>query len=270
MSYYLKALHELKAEGVDVSYIHRPIRLKPIVNSQGSSKVWLISFTDILALMLTFFVMLFAMSEPEKSPISAAPNSLSSPRLEENQKLGAPAHQGDIDSINLNRVDFNRALDLGYLKNILSEQQKNFKTLKKMQISEDKQNGRLVLILPNELLFASGQYGMITEGQQAIRDLAPILNNIKNGVEIIGHSDPRPLGKGESNMVLSLKRAGEVAKLLKQNGYDRDIPYQGYGSALFRNLPQGWSEELKLQTARRVDIVIYDHNGSRVRSYTFR
>jgi chemotaxis protein MotB len=274
MSYYLKAIHELKKEGVEIDHTLRGVRPKlsiaNISNSQGSSKVWLISFTDILALMLTFFVMLFAMSEPEILPIISS-DAISSPRLEQNQKLGATEYQGQVDSINLNRVGFNRALDLGYLKNIIVEHQKNFQSLHSMQIVEDKDNGRLVLILPETLLFSSGQYGMSEQGKIAVRDLTPILNNIKNGVEIIGHSDPKApkasSASGGSNMILSLNRAAEIAGGLKKNGYTRDIPYQGYGSALFGNLPEAWSDEQKLQTARRVDIVIYDHDGSRQKRF---
>jgi len=38
----------------------------PPAESQRSSQAWLVTFTDLVALMLTFFVMLFAMSKVEQ------------------------------------------------------------------------------------------------------------------------------------------------------------------------------------------------------------
>ena len=37
----------------------------PVPGGQRSSQAWLVTFTDLVALMLTFFVMLFAMSKIE-------------------------------------------------------------------------------------------------------------------------------------------------------------------------------------------------------------
>lgn len=271
MSYYLKVLHELKADGVEIADFaetKRSVKQFKIDYSATNSKVWLISFTDILALMLTFFVMLFSMSEP-RTMLDSTPQALSSPRLEDKQNQGAPQNMGSEEAINLNRIGFNKALELGYLKNIIDEQKLSYPSLSKMKILEDKENGRLILMLPEELLFASASDRLSGKGQDAVADLANILKNIKNGIEVVGHSDPRPAKANTalSNMLLSIGRAKAVADFLKQQGYGRAIPYQGYGSALYTNLPQSWAEAQKLETARRVDIFIHAHDGSRQKRF---
>lgn len=271
MSYYLKVLHELKADGVEIADFtetKRSVKQFRIDYSATNSKVWLISFTDILALMLTFFVMLFSMSEP-RTMLDSTPQALSSPRLEDKQNQGAPQNMASEEAINLNRIGFNKALELGYLKNIIDEQKLAYPSLSKMKILEDKDNGRLILMLPEELLFASASDRLSGKGQDAVADLANILKNIKNGIEVVGHSDPRPakIDPAMSNMLLSIGRAKAVADFLKQQGYGRAIPYQGYGSALYTNLPQSWTEAQKLETARRVDIFIHAHDGSRQKRF---
>ncbi len=43
--------------------VYRPLKFRTLGGTSGSNKTWLVSFTDIMGLMLTFFVLLFAMSE---------------------------------------------------------------------------------------------------------------------------------------------------------------------------------------------------------------
>ncbi len=268
MSHILQSIHELrKLDGETINPI-RFVSVKKIQNSSSSSKVWLISFTDILALMLTFFVMLYSMSEhnfDEQKPVNNKMVGVEKTDL--NQVEGARGEAGVIDDISLNKISFNRALDLGYLQNILETYKAENPELTLMQISNDSQNGRIILMLPEELLFASGQSSLSPRGVKTAGELVKILSNIKNGVEVIGHSDPRPRRDGKSNLLLSLERAQAVATALETQGYKQQVNFQGYGSALFDSLPSTWSEERKLSTARRVDIVVHAHDGSRLKRF---
>ncbi len=268
MSQFLQSLHELKKEEGEILNPIRFVSIQKISNSSSSSKVWLISFTDILALMLTFFVMLFSMSEHNFDQ-QKAPNVKEAglEKIDQNQNGGPVGEAGAIDDISLNKISFNRALDLGYLKNILETYQKENRELAPMQMVQDNENGRIILMLPEELLFASGQSQLSAVGNKTVLRLVKILSNIRNGVEIIGHSDPRPRRDGQSNLLLSLNRAESVATAMKKQGYPHALNVQGYGSALFDSLPDSLSEAEKLSTARRVDIVIQAHDGSRLKRF---
>jgi chemotaxis protein MotB len=268
MSYILHSIHELKKLDGETLNPIRFVSIKKIQNSSSSSKVWLISFTDILALMLTFFVMLYSMSEhniDQQKPINN--KIVGVENIDQNQLQGARDQAGAVDDISLNKISFNRALDLGYLQNILETYRDENINLKDMQISRDEKNGRIILILPEELLFASGQSNPSSRGMKSLGQLAKILSNIKNGVEVIGHSDPRATRDGKSNLLLSLERAQAVAGVLEAQGYENGINFQGYGSALFDSLPSTWDDSRKLSTARRVDIVVHAHDGSRLKRF---
>ena len=268
MSRILQSIHELKQ---DEGEIINPIRFVSINKKQevkAKSRIWLISMTDLMSLIFAFFVMLYSMSEHnfEHQKLSNA-DVAGAEKLDQNQVDGAPLNAGAVDDISLNKIGFNRALDLSYLKNILETFRKDNPVLAPMQIANDSQNGRIILILPEELLFASGQSSLSPKGDRALGELVEILSNIKNGVEVIGHSDPRPRRDGKSNMMLSLERARAVASVLERKGYPHHVNYQGYGSALFDSLPASWTDAQKLSTARRVDIVVHAHDGSRLKRF---
>ena len=83
----------------------------------GFSAIWLISFTDLMGITLTFFVLLFTMSGTGKKEIS--PGQTDETFKEMSKFSGASEFGGPVDSISLNKIDFNKALELGYLKSVL-------------------------------------------------------------------------------------------------------------------------------------------------------
>ena len=124
---------------------------------------------------------------------------------------------------------------------------------------------RLVLSLPSDILFESGQAEIGVDGQRAIFALGNILSRIKNRIEVIGHSDPQPIvnagGPFSSNWALSLSRALSVASSLNAAGYKRPVIVRGLASARYDELSESLPEEQRLDLSRRVDLVIMKDDG---------
>jgi len=232
------------------------------VNSQQSGPpIWLITFTDTIALMLTFFVMLFAMSTPAEKEWSEITAALFS---QLNKFYGPSFNRGPVDALSLQRVDFDRALDISYLSALMESVTEENENLAGARFIE--QPGRLVISLPQDLLFNAGRAEISEEGSRALYGLGGALSRIKNKVEVLGHADPRPLPQGqerayESNWELSLARAANVAGVLNDVGYEKDINIIGDSSGRYQDLAAVADENLRMDLARRVDIVIYDHDG---------
>lgn len=222
--------------------------------------LWLITFTDIMALMLTFFVLLYSMSVPveEKwedftSALNKGISRFESPKW----------YQGPQDTINIDRMDFSRALDLKYLESLVNGIVEKNERLSNVVVIP--QRGRLVLSLPSNLLFESGKAEVTAEGQRALFALGGALSRIRNRIEVIGHADPRPIGQSNtefnSNWELSLARATHVGAVLKNVGYGRTILPRGLSSSRYDQLPEDIEEEERLNLSRRVDIVIMEDDG---------
>lgn len=239
----------------------RSRRMGDIHEQEESSQVWLISFTDVMALMLTFFVLLFSMTEPTKEDWSEITSALHS---EFNKFYGSFQSLGPQDTINIARMNFNQALNMDYLESLLESSNAQSKFLENVTLN--KMSDRLVISLPRELLFEPGQATVKEDGTRALYALGGTLSRVRNKVEIVGHADPRPVSEGnryDSNWELSMARAASVAGILETVGYDRNLTIRGASSGRYDDLADLGDEQRRLDLSRRVDIVVLNHDGSR-------
>ena len=116
-------------------------------------------------------------------------------------------------------------------------------------------NGKIYVSMEAKLLFASGKIDVSSEGQNALKDLAKVLENQKD-IEIIveGHTDSDPL-KGtihpKDNWELSVLRATSVTKILLENS-DMD-PKMILAGGRSEHFPLSIAEKAK---NRRIEIII--------------
>jgi chemotaxis protein MotB len=82
-------------------------------------------------------------------------------------------------------------------------------------------DGRMVLQLPNDVLFASGQVELQPRGRAALKSIASVLKTIPNRhFQVAGHTDNVPIetDRFPSNWELSSARALEVMRVLVAEG----------------------------------------------------
>lgn len=109
--------------------------------------------------------------------------------------------------------------------------------LKKMidagQLKVAMRAGRLVIQLPNDVLFDSGQTAIKPAGKEALGQLAKVLVTVRGrAFQVGGHTDNVPIQtpRFPSNWELSTARAVEVVKLLVAQGEDpHALSAAGYG-----------------------------------------
>jgi chemotaxis protein MotB len=221
--------------------------------------VWMLSLADLISLLLTFFVMLFAMSKVKIDRWDEVVDALSQ------SITPSPVEDTDEPMANMNipRVYRKPAMNLDYLSAVIDDAIDDNPVLGDARMSRDAD--KLVISLPGDILFVAGSSDMTAQAKQALFVLGGVLRNIGNRIGVQGHTDPRPLsGRGQyaSNWELSLARAGAVANELKQSGYTDYINIYGFAASRYDQLPKLLDEEARYAMARRVDIVIEPHGGS--------
>ena len=230
-------------------------------DERSTAPLWLITFTDVMALMLTFFVLLYSMSAPEEEKWEDVTSALNHGF----SKFKSPEwYEGPQDTITIEKLDFEKALDLNYLKALVTKMVEKSSALDGVVLIPQKD--RLIMSLPSDLLFEVGEAEPTVQGKKALFALGGPLSRIKNRIEVIGHADPRPLPEGgtfDSNWDLSLSRAVHVSAVLANVGYARSITVRGLSSARYDELPDNLPEDERLDLARRVDIVIMKDDGAR-------
>ena len=89
------------------------------------------------------------------------------------------------------------------------------------QLKVSIRNGRMLIVLPNDVLFDSGRTDLRQAGQATLRQVAEVLAGIADRRFLVaGHTDNVPIrtARFPSNWELSTARAVEVTKLLVAGG----------------------------------------------------
>ncbi len=224
-------------------------------SGDGQTYTWLITFTDVMGLLLTFFVLMFAMSEtstPEWTEMQAALSG------EFNKFYGPAGQRGTEEGVNIPRLGFVRGLDVRYIKSVLEGVIVENESLHGTQLIV--QGGELAISMPADLLFPPGKARVSEEGAQALYVLGGALGRIKNRIEVAGHAEP---GLAEKATVweMSLARAVNVAAILENVGYDRPIRVRGFGAGRYDDLAGIADATRRRDMARRVDIIVTRQGG---------
>lgn len=230
--------------------------LEPTPKEVGE-KPWLITFADLFCVLLAFFALLFSMSAVETGKWKKLTQAFAYNAERSMSTVALP----DTKAKDSGGIKSAPALDLGYLGTVLEAQGKTNLLLQNATIYLAGE--RLVISLPADLLFAAESASLDSRGASALFDLAGVLRNVANDVEVVGHSDPTPVSNAyPTNWDLSLARAVAVAGELKRAGFGRDIAAFGVADSHFTELPENLPIARRLELARRVDILLTPSQGA--------
>jgi chemotaxis protein MotB len=226
----------------------RPIDAHPIeddadapVHGAPAKADWMYTFADLVSLLLTFFVMLFAMSSLQDDRFREVANS-------------QPSASVDMPSVLIPR-----AVDLDYLRRIIGAKLAQLPAPEKINDLElVHANGRVTLSLPADTLFAPGSAALLPAGRRSLILLGESLSVFANRITVEGHTDPVRIetDRYPSNWELSIDRAATVARVLRQSGYTRTIATYGHGSSRFDDVDIRLPRDQRYARSRRVDVVI--------------
>jgi chemotaxis protein MotB len=117
--------------------------------------------------------------------------------------------------------------------------------------------GRMLIELPNDVLFDSGKTAIKDVGRASIGEVAKALKGMKDRTfQVGGHTDDQRVhgGKFASNWELSTARAVEVTKLLVESGMDpKTLSAAGYGE--FAPVADNTSDDGRAKN-RRIEIAL--------------
>jgi len=217
------------------------------------SETWMVTFGDLLALLLTFFVLMFSMNSVQVSKWQAVVQSLSENLNPERAKI----EDKDWEKVETALVEAKSALTLTYLKKVLDDKLQYDPILQRSTVTQ--LDDRLAISLPSDLIFEKGSSELSEDALQSLMELAEGLRYIRNRLEVVGHTDLEPVSgvRYPSNWELSLVRAVEIARMIKEAGYDQDIVALGNGESRFSDLSEDIPLDQRYKLARRVDVIIH-------------
>ena len=217
---------------------------------------WMVTFSDMVTLLLTFFVLMLSMASLDKMKFEDAAGSL-------RDAFGVMDGSNMTDITKPKVVEFIPVND-DFVSRLYQRMFTEFKRLKiDERITLVKDRGAVVLRVNESLLFAPGQTQLRPEAYPPLADIAKLVQDLPLHLRIEGHADNTPVrARGVSNWDISVARAVSVLKYFVSNQLlplDR-LSAVGYGSQ--RPVVEGDSEEARAMN-RRVDFVLESIGSNR-------
>ena len=220
---------------------------------------WMVTFADLVALLLTFFVMLYAMQLIEGDKWQALIESLTM-SLNPGE---APKEARPVAELNSQGMSKDRAINLGYLEAILTDNVVRDSRLRGLALNSF--DDRLVIVLPKNVMFPPNGAMLTEEAKKVMFSLGAVLGHLGNAITVHGHAGGAPDRGGvySSNWELSLARSISVANELRRAGYQREIKAFGFGATRFLDLAKVTPVQRRDALARRVDIIVSPTLGTK-------
>lgn len=236
---------------------------------------WMVTFSDLMTLILVFFILLFSMSVVDATKFRAVAESFQQRAIFDFYPSLIP-FENPAEDISVKKDPFDDVNDP--FKDVRKKDKDNDHELDKLiqeiqefleenelteVVSASRDDRGVVLILQERTLFDSGEAQILEGAKPFLTKVGTLLEVIPNLVKVEGHTDSRPIStfRYPSNWELSGARASSVIRYLIDES-DLD-PYRfiavGYGDT--RPVAPNTTPE-NLQKNRRVVIVISDPNYS--------
>ncbi len=223
---------------------------------QDSGQAWMVTFTDLVALMLTFFVLLFSMSRIDEVQWQNLKDSISL-GLDRVSEFKVPFPEEELD---IKRVTALPGDDLGYLASVLDQHMEEISSLSDVLI--ENRGDQLRLVLQTNRHFEPAGGNLTVAGEDALFAIGGIVASLSNRIEVAGHALPLETASRERirTWEAALVRAQAVAGRLISAGYRGGIPVRALGARSGTGAAQDTSAQNYASPAGRVDIIIRAHS----------
>ncbi len=214
---------------------------------------WVLTFGDLISLMLTFFVLIVSMSTMD---------SLTLKEISEEAMAGTSVFdKGSNTDLDITPIDSDRMVSLQEMM-LAARQKANLmlsKSAWKSKVKARVVKDKFMFSLPSSVLFSEGGANLKEQDIVILRRLARMLASIPGYIRVEGHtsSDALPASSIYANAwSLSLARAASVLRVLEAEGVSHArLSLAGYGPS---KPISTFNSMYSRGQNRRVDIVLYE------------
>jgi len=211
--------------------------------TRGVQQEWLLTFGDMMALLLTFFVLLVGISSPDPGKFNKAIKSIQ-------DAIGTSAVSRETLNLSVKQSEASFELLGDEVKKIIEEG--DLQDVVDVDVNEE----GLVLNITGGALFKSGSASVQKGIKPLLLEVALMVKKLPYKVIVEGHTDNSKVRSGPypSNWELSAARAAAVVRVMVEEGGVDPARFSAIGYAEFQPLFVQTKENQAKN--RRVEIII--------------
>jgi chemotaxis protein MotB len=239
--------------------------------SEGAPE-WMTTYSDMVTLLLTFFVLLFSMASVDSKKFEAVAYSLRSAFLKtSNGEMFYNNNGKDVINLleestpvdnNTNEINDKENGSTAARQETITEFSADIEELIEeleiedfVQVVETKTT--VILRINSVILFDIGKADIKDSGKETLKKVGELMKKLNTGIAVQGHTDNVPINTKlfPTNWELSTKRATNVVLFLVDECSLDPTMLTATGNGEFRPIAPNDTEENR-QKNRRIDIVI--------------
>lgn len=221
---------------------------------QENAERWLLTYSDLITLLLAFFIMMYVFSKKDAQKYDEVASHLKTIFAGGSGIAG----KGSVTSASPLAM-LSRGASSGEMKRQLESEV--------MDLNREKNGGQNISVLSDErgivirvldkAFFDEGKADLKERAQGALDKIVPIIRGANSQIRIEGHTDNVPISTSEfrSNWELSVRRATEVVRYLVEKRALLPSKVSATGYAEHRPLVPNDSAKNRAQN-RRIEIIV--------------
>jgi chemotaxis protein MotB len=221
---------------------------------------WLLTYSDLITLLMIFFVVLYSASTVNETKYKQLATSMGAVFTGGSTVLGSEENSGSSSD------------NAGELKPLVQTEEEKLKGIENQindivkdlqlegSVSTSIEERGLIISFTDSVFFDSGKADIKDELKPKLISVSKILNKIDNYVRVEGHTDNIPINNSDfhSNWQLSSVRASNVVEFLINYGEISPNRLSAVGYGEYRSIADNNTEEGRAKN-RRVDILILNN-----------
>lgn len=171
-----------------------------IGSNQDSAPAWTVTFADMVTLLLCFFIMIVAISQPDPTKVEQVTESAQ-------KALGTTGAEKRVQVLDINEL-------VRSVERIIAQEKMQ------SQVEVAVTNRGVVVSAKGAMFFQSGDSAVLPQAMPLLKKLAKQINRVPYQIAVEGHTDNVPIKSAvyPSNWELSAARAGQIVRFLVDNG----------------------------------------------------
>lgn len=171
-----------------------------IGRQEESAPAWIVTYADMVTLLLCFFILIVAISQPDPSKVEQVTQSTQ-------EALGTTGAEKRVQVLDINEL-------VKAVERIIAQEKMQ------SQVEVAVTNRGVVISGKGATFFQSGESTVLPKAVPLLKKLAKQINRVPYQIAVEGHTDNVPIRSAvyPSNWELSAARAGQIVRFLVSSG----------------------------------------------------